>query len=153
MKELTISGNIAAPPVSEQSIPSSHSFHEPWVTLRDVTRHFGMSRTTIWRNINDHQMPFHPLGTHRLRFVISEIQQWLERTGRRRFASIGRTSTLAALKQTISANPRLARLRIQISVPESAPTGGRRKLSKKIMKQSLRSPTCRIVSKTLRHDH
>lgn len=129
MKESTISGNIAAPPIQQP---------EPWVTARDITRHFGMSRTTIWRNINDDQMPCHPLGTHRLRFVLSEIQHWLERTGRRRFAAIGRESALAAVKQTISANPRLATLRIQISMPMPDPLGQPRKLSKNIMKQSTR---------------
>src|SRR5687767_15709731 len=131
MKKTTISGSRAAPPVHPDPVPT-HSLPEPWVTLHDVTGHFGMSRTTIWRNINEHQMPFHPLGTHRLRFVISEIQQWLERTGRTRFAAIGHESMLAALKQTISANPRFATSHIQISVPAPHPTGRPRKLSKNI---------------------
>jgi predicted DNA-binding transcriptional regulator AlpA len=139
MKNQTISGNRAASPLQEQSIPSSLSLSEPWVTLRDVTRHFGMSRTTVWRNIYDHQMPCQPLRGHRLRFVISEIQQWLERTGRTRFAAIGRASTLAALKQAIAANPRFATLQIRISAPMPAPRRRPRKLSKNILKQSVRS--------------
>ena len=124
MNEITISGNIAASSLVQSQIVNRQSEIplEPWVTLRDVTSHFGMSRTTVWRNIYEHQMPCHPLGAHRLRFVISEIQQWLECTGRKRFAGIGRASTLAALKQAIAANPRFATLQIQISVPAPAPT-------------------------------
>ena len=107
--------------------------------MRDVTRHFGMSRTTIWRNIYDHQMPCHRLRTHRLRFVISEIQEWLDRTGRTRFAAIGRASTLAALQRSIATNPVLRTLKIQISTSAPPSAGSSQFLSKNILKQSDRS--------------
>jgi predicted DNA-binding transcriptional regulator AlpA len=134
MKNRTISGNLAASDNNQSSIRilPYHGNGEAWVKMRDVTRHFGMSRTTIWRNITEHQMPHHPLGTHRLRFVLSEIQEWLERTGRNRFARIGRASALAAINQTIAANPVYRTLRVQISVPDP-------NLSKKILKQSASS--------------
>jgi len=139
MKNPTIRGNHAAFTDSQTSVEivPHHGNGEPWVTMRDVTRHFRMSRTTIWRNIYDHQMPYHRLRTHRLRFVISEIQEWLERTGRTRFAAIGRASTLAALKQAIAAAPVFRTLRVRISLP--SPTSSSPLLSKNILKQSDRS--------------
>src|SRR5918992_3809521 len=51
---------------------------EPWVTMADVCRHFRMSRTTVWRNVRA-GMPVHRLG-HRLRFLLSEVHAWLEKS-------------------------------------------------------------------------
>ena len=138
MKNQTISGNYAASNDHHFFIAPSHRNVEPWVTMRDVMRHFGMSRTTVWRSIYDHQMPCHRLRTHRLRFVISEIQEWLERTGRARFAAIGRASTLAALQQAVAADPVFSTLKIQISMP-SPQSASPPFLSKNILKQSDRS--------------
>ena len=137
MNNKVISGNSVASPVQHEIEDSRPVPLEPWVTLRTVTRHFGMSRTTVWRNINDHGMPWRPLGAHRVRFVLSEIQEWLERTGRKRFAAIGRASALAALKRKIDSS--FHGIRIQISVVPPPRPGESPILSKNSLKQSDRS--------------
>src|SRR5687768_12196338 len=71
---------------------------ERYVTVADVRKHFGMSRTTVWRSI-DEGMPVLCLGRNLRRFRISEVQKWLEENGRERFARNGRRATVEALRR------------------------------------------------------
>lgn len=72
---------------------------ESWVTMAEVCQHFRMSRTTVWRNVRA-GMPVHRLG-HRVRFLLSEVHAWLEKSERKRFAENGRATSLEEVRRRI----------------------------------------------------
>lgn len=56
--------------------------NEPWVSLDEIAGHLGVSRDTIYRWIDDREMPAHKVG--RLwKIKISEVDEWV-RAGKAR---------------------------------------------------------------------
>ena len=84
---------------------------EPYVTKMYVARRFKMSYSTIERNMAD-GMPWHPIGKRGVRFIVSEIQRWLDTNARKRFAATGRAITKAELQRRIVMIPLLDGLEI-----------------------------------------
>ena len=59
--------------------------NEPWVSLDEIAGHLGVSRDTIYRWIDDREMPAHKVG--RLwKIKISEVDEWV-RAGKAREAA------------------------------------------------------------------
>lgn len=56
--------------------------NEPWVSLDEIAGHLGVSRDTVYRWIENREMPAHKLG--RLwKFQVSEVDEWV-RAGKAR---------------------------------------------------------------------
>jgi excisionase family DNA binding protein len=50
--------------------------NEPWVSLDDIAEHLGVSRDTVYRWIDDRNMPAHKVG--RLwKLKVSEVDEWV----------------------------------------------------------------------------
>jgi excisionase family DNA binding protein len=49
---------------------------EAWVSLDDIVRHLSVSRDTVYRWIDDRDLPAHKVG--RLwKFKVSEVDEWV----------------------------------------------------------------------------
>jgi predicted DNA-binding transcriptional regulator AlpA len=92
----------AGPALPGLSETDATPLQEPLVTCAKICALFGMSRTTVWRNVTEHGMPKHPIGTgYRIRFVVSEVQSWLEKNQRVRFAKNGKEAVLEKVRKRI----------------------------------------------------
>jgi prophage regulatory protein len=68
--------------------PSSNHSSERLLTARDITRHYTLSRSTLWRYTRSGDFP-HPvrIGLRRIAWRESDVLHWLEtrvQRGRRR---------------------------------------------------------------------
>jgi hypothetical protein len=57
--------------------------YEPWCSKQDVARHCGRSPRWVELMMRDHGLPWHPPapGSNRRRFLLSEVDQWMEGRG------------------------------------------------------------------------
>lgn len=53
---------------------------EPWVSLKDVAAHLGVSEVTIRRYIANKEMPAHKAG-RAYRFRLNEVDRWFSQGG------------------------------------------------------------------------
>jgi hypothetical protein len=106
------------------SQPLNIGTDEPYVTKAYVSRRFQMSYRTIERNVAD-GMPSHPIGKRGVRFIVSEIQRWLDTNARKRFAATGRAAAKAELQRRIAVVPILNGLEIVDSSARPARTPAR----------------------------
>jgi excisionase family DNA binding protein len=56
---------------------------ERYLTVQDVSQILQLSQRTVWRLIAGEHFPHHRIGT-RVRFLVDEIEDWLEKQNRRR---------------------------------------------------------------------
>ena len=85
---------------------------EQYQTSAYIARRFNMSERSIRRNVRDYGMPAHPIGPRGVRFLVSEVQRWLDTNARKRFAATGRSVTKAELQKRIVMIPLLHGLEI-----------------------------------------
>lgn len=126
MKTKTISGNkaaipettISSPVVSQPTQPQlplppsqqqlafdqlddGRHVDEPYVTLACISKRFKMGERTIRRNVREYGMPCHMIGKRGIRFLVTEVQRWLDDNDRKRFAANGRAATRAEFQKRI----------------------------------------------------
>ena len=50
---------------------------EPWLSLDEIAEHLGVSRDTVYRWIDNREMPAHKVG--RLwKFKVSQVDKWVQ---------------------------------------------------------------------------
>jgi len=52
---------------------------EPWVKVEEIAAHLGVSKDTIYRWIDERDLPAHKVG-RLYRFKISEIDSWVTKS-------------------------------------------------------------------------
>ena len=51
--------------------------NEPWLSLDEIAEHLGVSRDTVYRWIDNREMPAHKVG--RLwKFKVSQVDEWVQ---------------------------------------------------------------------------
>ncbi len=59
---------------------------EPWVSVDDIASHLGIAKDTVYRWIDDKDMPAHRVGRH-WKFKVAEVDSWVRKGGAGRASS------------------------------------------------------------------